>query len=410
MNGGIIMNRFKVFFIFVFIGILLIPLNSVNADSFKKSKSFLELKEHAKQEKVNIMLYNERGKITNEIHSDGLIIDFKYDKKGQKITEIINSNGVKELLTENDDTTTLIEVYTDEKFLKKELKFNAIELQKRIDSLDEEDVIKNLKKAAMGKLNQIEDTIQLDSTELKSLEQYEDYDINGRNMNSLTPSIWSVAFGTDKFARPSTAMTQADIQSFFNSKNSILKDQIEIWAVINGVAYDTGKRVIPAQVIDKASRDYWINPKVIIATMQKEQSIVTGAPYAQNSSRLYGAMGYLDCYGEDSGFDVQVDGGTHFLAVLWNAGYNKGESAFPYLLKKGTFYNPYASLNNNQNITYDGITYKNYIWVKDCGTYALYCYTPWTSTFSGGYDSGNYLFLTCMRVYWPGSYNGANWD
>lgn len=144
--------------------------------------------------------------------------------------------------------------------------------------------------------------------------------------------------------------------------------------------------------------------------MQKEQSIVTGDPYAQNSSRLYGAMGYIDCYGEDSGFDVQVDGGTHLLATLWNVGYNKGESAFPYLLKKGTFNDPYASLNNNQNITYNGITYKNYIWVNDCGTYALYCYTPWTSTFSDGFDSGNYLFLTCMHVYWPGNYNGANWD
>jgi len=87
------------------------------------------------------------------MHSDGLIIDFKYDDKGEKIEEIINSKGVKEILTESDDGITIsIEIYAGEKMVQKELKFSVSEMHKRINSKDEEDARKNLEQAAKGTL------------------------------------------------------------------------------------------------------------------------------------------------------------------------------------------------------------------------------------------------------------------
>lgn len=43
-------------------------------------------------------------------------------------------------------------------------------------------------------------------------------------------------------------------------------------------------------------------------------------------------MGYGNYSGTDAGFDTQVDKGTHYFLTLWNAGYNKGQNAYPYLL------------------------------------------------------------------------------
>lgn len=323
-------------------------------------------------------------------------------------------------MTENNDGTVDVETLKNNFTISKSRKYSSDAVNKKISSLNDKEAKANAENAANGLLlsNQAPDSqntapmLDLSSNIAPlSLTQYEDYIINGRNMNSLAASVWAVAIGSDRFVRySSTNLTATQIQDFFVSKNSILKNQIQIWAKnTSGVVYDTGRSVYPNQVIDTASKNWSINPKVIIATMQKEQSLVTGS-FSNNSSHFYGAMGYGDCYGTDSGFDTQVDRGTHLFLTLWNAGYSKGQSAFPYLMKKGTFYDQYASLNNDQNITYSGVTYKNYIWVKDCGTYALYSYTPWTSTFSGGFDSGNYLFLTCMRTYWPGNYNGVDWN
>jgi hypothetical protein len=408
----------KIFGLFS-ISLICIMIFSLTATSFAientSIKNVSDFKQYAMNNKVNVMLYDENGKIINEYHADGVRIDFSYDSVSKKIKEISNSKGVKEVYNENTDGTFDVGIYKDSKLITTEKKSNTQQNLQESSTTNEENNVTNMKNASLGQLSLSANTTSLTMTP-NSLTQYEDYIINSRNMNSIAFSSYTSS--PDRFVRnSSTNMTQTDIQNFFNSKGSELSYQIQVWIrAANGQVIDTGVRVIPAATIDQASKNWLINPKVIIATLQKEQSLVTGS-YAYNSSNFYGAMGYGNCYGTDSGFDTQVDKGTHCFYTLWNAGYSKGQSAYPFLLKRGTFYDVNASLNNNQVITYNGVTYQNYIWVKDCGTYALYCYTPWTSTFSGGFDSGNYLFLTCMRTYWPGSgtngtstnYNGANW-
>ena len=95
----------------------------------------------------------------------------------------------------------------------------------------------------------------------------------------------------------------------------------------------------------------------------------------------YGATDSGDINSE-TGFDKQVDGGTHLFLKLWNEAYNKGQSGFP------------LSYTDSTNIN---------LRIDNCGTYALYQYTPWVSS--------NLLFLQVMKMFWPGSQqNSINWN
>jgi hypothetical protein len=137
----------------------------------------------------------------------------------------------------------------------------------------------------------------------------------GYNLSNMLPSIWTVAMGNDKFGRPGTAMTKTDIQNFLVSKNSVLKNPIQVWAVnSSGTVYNTGRVVTPSEVIDNASVTWSINPKVIIATIQKEQGLITATSGDPKSRSFYFCMGYgatdsgdINAY---TGFDTQVDGGV----------------------------------------------------------------------------------------------------
>jgi hypothetical protein len=250
-----------------------------------------------------------------------------------------------------------------------------------------------------------------------STTQYEDYIVNGRNMNDLAPSVWTVPMGSDKFCKPST-MTQSAIQSFLVSKNSILQNNIEVWAYNSSkVKYNTGRVVTPSQIIYNAANTYSINPKVILATMQKESSLLGKTPGSIpfNDSSLIWAMGCgktdTATYYSISGFDTQINTGASWLSNNWYEAYNLGQSAFP-CLRTGINYGYNTSYNNP---SHGAETYKNYIWVKNCGTYALYKYTPHTfdvkiNNFylgqgSPSYDSANYVFKSLMIQYW-----NDNWD
>jgi hypothetical protein len=246
-----------------------------------------------------------------------------------------------------------------------------------------------------------------------SLTQYEDYYITDKygrtiNMTDLCPkSSFTVGSNPDKFLRTSTAMSQSAIQNFLVSKNSPLQYWIQVWAVnSSNQKYNTGKWVLPSDVIYQASVNSIINPKVILATIQKESSLITVDPGSYSSSAYIWAMGqgYTDngIYYSQSGFENQITIGANTFSNLWYEGYVKGSSAFPYLM---------TGINFGNTANYNGQTFKNYVWVKNCGTYALYRYTPHTFNtrssdyLSGDFDSGNHLFDTCMRVYW-----NNNWD
>jgi hypothetical protein len=95
-----------------------------------------------------------------------------------------------------------------------------------------------------------------------------------------------------------------------------------------------------------------------------------------------------------SGFDTQVNGGTGMLYDEWfSAPYD-----MPAVM---------TGINYDRTTTYNGVTYKDYIWIDDWGTWSLYVYTPHTIDVNllptiGG---GNYLWKSVFQGWW-----GSNWD
>lgn len=75
-------------------------------------------------------------------------------------------------------------------------------------------------------------------------------------------------------------MTKAQIQSFLESKHSILKNTVIINRLnSNGVPiYTQGDIVDPSAIISSAATLNGINTKVVLVTLQKESSLVNGAP------------------------------------------------------------------------------------------------------------------------------------
>lgn len=75
--------------------------------------------------------------------------------------------------------------------------------------------------------------------------------------------------------RHSTSMSQAEIQAFLDSKPTVLKS----YSCAEGGPHDTHSTVVKpaAQIIYEAAQYYQVNPKLIIATLEKEQSLISQA-------------------------------------------------------------------------------------------------------------------------------------
>lgn len=141
-----------------------------------------------------------------------------------------------------------------------------------------------------------------------------------------------------------------------------------------------------AEIIYNAAQQYQINPEVILATLQKEQGLVTDNWPWVNEYQY--AMGYAcpdtsGCSTSYADFYKQVDGAAwQFRYYLNNPG------AFNYWIGNNTIqYNPNASCGSS---TVD---------IQNAATAALYIYTPYqpdSAVLSGGSDGcssyGNYNF------------------
>lgn len=199
--------------------------------------------------------------------------------------------------------------------------------------------------------------------------------------------------------------SQNDIQNFLASKNSYLArySTVEDCGNPNGAHYShyaayyaCGQTVQASKIISDAARAYNINPRVLIATMQKEQSLIT----AQNpsDSEINCAMGYLSCDSDYLGFFAQVDNGawqfrTYIELMNGRNWWGYSPSQYPcsgatslystglYPGRTVTFYNP-----NGQART---------VTLGSSATAALYCYTPHVGPYSETGYSGSYNF-----VYW----------
>ncbi len=215
------------------------------------------------------------------------------------------------------------------------------------------------------------------------------------------------------------SMSISDIQNFLAARGSGLKDmtftlqcygsgsQERQWYTAAGARCDTP---IPAsEIIYYAAQVYGVSPKVILATMQKEQSLTT----ATNPTiwQLTQAMGYAcptsgSC-SSSSSFPYQIDSGTWALRFHYERA--RGNMNWWYTSTSwtcGTEKNLYKpNLYPNQNVRFYDTNGTHYatIFIQNPATSTMYCYTP------HAYNNPQGLYGRApygnTGLYYSGSYN-----
>lgn len=215
------------------------------------------------------------------------------------------------------------------------------------------------------------------------------------------------------------SMGIADIQNFLNARGSGLKDmtftlqcygsssQERQWYTAAGARCDTP---IPAsEIIYYAAQIYGVNPKVILATMQKEQSLTTAAN--PTVWQLTQAMGYAcptsgSC-DSSSSFPYQIDSGTWALRFHYERA--RGNMNWWYTSTSWTcgtekdLYKP--NLYPGQNVRFYDTngSYYTTVYIQNAATSTMYCYTPHAyNNPQGLYGRAPY---GTTGLYYSGSYN-----
>ena len=222
----------------------------------------------------------------------------------------------------------------------------------------------------------------------------------------------------DSIYRASFTMTAQDIQNFLVSKNSGLVNfrDVENCGSSTGSNYafyakyySCGTTQVAAQIIYDSAQAYGINPQIILATLQKEQSLVT-TPNPTSSQLTY-AMGYgcPDSGGcSNPGFFNQVDNGTWQLRTDYELSIGNnywGYTPASYPCNGATQYYS-AALLPGSNVTFkddSGTAYANFI-IPNASTASLYCYTPHVFPGSSNqYYSGSYWFVYYYSQWFGGT-------
>ena len=218
----------------------------------------------------------------------------------------------------------------------------------------------------------------------------------------------------------SSSMTAAAIQSFLVSKGSGLANMSFLFDCAStgmsqpyyqSAGAPCGQTVSAATIIYYAAQIYGMNPQVILATLQKEQSLVTTPN--PTSWQVNQAMGY-GC--PDSGgcgvstFLYQIDNGVwtlrfHMERARGNMDYWFHSTSWVCGTAKN-YYSP--NLYPGQNVRFydDRGTLYTTILIDNAASSSLYCYTPHAynnpnglyglpaSGTTGQYYSGSYNFVT----------------
>ena len=189
--------------------------------------------------------------------------------------------------------------------------------------------------------------------------------------------------------RAAGSMSAADIQSFLDVQSGPLK------SFKTGVYHDPGTLdslgptshptvKTAAQIIWEAARAWNLNPKIVLATLQKEQSLITLSNSA-NAARLYKAMG-CGVYGatdpntglttnRSPGFGHQIWDGARVLST-----YEVTYHWTPLSTKDVTAYKSVdaTKLVDGAVVSYHKtVSYTKTIRPVNASTFALYTYTPY---------------------------------
>jgi hypothetical protein len=190
--------------------------------------------------------------------------------------------------------------------------------------------------------------------------------------------------------RASSSMSVADIQAFLATQSGPLKSLVTTDYVTPGGANNYGvkwtagqPKKSAAQIIYDACRYWNLNPKVMLATLQKEQSLIT-VSNSSNAARLIKAVG-CGVYGDANhdgktdnrfpGFGNQIYNGarvfsTYEVTYGWYPGKPKSVTA-------------YRSVDATKSVSghvvhyTKSVSYTKTIYPLNACTFSLYTYTPY---------------------------------
>jgi hypothetical protein len=233
------------------------------------------------------------------------------------------------------------------------------------------------------------------------------------------------------------SMSKESIQSFLSSRGAGLASMNfpmdcdaagqQAKQAYLSIGAPCGNQNVPAShLIYYSSQIYGLNPKVILATMQKEQSLTT-APNP-TSWQLSQAMGYgcptSGSCSSSSNFFYQIDNGTWVLRFHYERA--RGNMTWWYTSTSWTcgtekqYYKP--NLYPKQNVDFydqNNVYYRTH-YIFNAATSAMYCYTPHAYNnpqglygrppfgSTGMYYSGSYNFVYFFEL-WFGSVTGAHY-
>ncbi len=209
------------------------------------------------------------------------------------------------------------------------------------------------------------------------------YVVNGFMLNEMIQ---------DRYFEAPNGMTQLQIQNFLDQRNSILAKPIPLFRLTpSNIPVNTGKTIVPSQLIYKAQREYAVHAAILLTMLQKEQGLLHLKPGAigPTSRTILFAMGYGALDSGDllnvSGFDVQISNAARRLHELFITAPN----VFPFRM----------TINAGKTLTVKNMVFQPVIDIANGATYVLFRYTPWA--FDGSYlpnlCGGNLLFMQVMK-------------
>jgi hypothetical protein len=202
----------------------------------------------------------------------------------------------------------------------------------------------------------------------------------------------------------SSTMSALDIQAFLNNTGSGLASYSDVEACDSTIApYYThcGQTISAAQIIYDASQAYGINPRVILATLEKEQSLVTDP--TPSPSQINCAMGYNSC-SNYVGFFTQVDNGAwdlmyRYEGALQNASWLSWSPATHYACSAASSLYSAGLYPGNVVTFYDPGGTAETVTLATAATASLYCYTPYVGPYSVTGYSGSYNFVYYYQLW-----------
>lgn len=200
-------------------------------------------------------------------------------------------------------------------------------------------------------------------------------------------------------------MNASQIQAFLSAEGSGLAGYSDVEACDSTIApyySHCGQAISAAQIIFDASQAYGMSPRTILATLEKEESLVTDP--TPSASQINCAMGYNSCGGY-VGFFTQVDNGTwilrynyegaagHATWLSWHPGGN-----YPCANAQPGFYSAGLYPGNTVTFANSGGSPRT-VTIANAATASLYCYTPYVGPYSQTGYSGSYNFVYYFQLW-----------